>query len=146
MSAGNMFAPPPGRFGTLPVFAGGQCIGTVANTATTTFSFGGVAPTCYINRATVSSVVLAASAAGTITGVLQKYDGVANAAVVLTSAIDLETLTTREGSNLAFLTTLTEAQRTLRPGDTLEFAVTASGTVDTQPTFLTVNVEVLVQN
>jgi len=145
MSAGNMFAPPPGRFGTHPVFTKGQVFSNIANSATTTYNFGGVPAVSYINRATVSSTVLAASAGGTITGVLQKYDAVTNTPVVLTAAIDLETLTTREGSALVFLATTTEAQRTLRPGDTLEFAVTASGTVDTQPTFLVVNTELLVQ-
>lgn len=145
MSIGNSFMPQPGRFGVLPNVIVGRCITTVANSGDTTYNFGGHPATCVITRAMVSAGTLPAST-GAVTGVIQKYDATANAAVALTAAVDLKGLTAHEGTAVPLLTTLTDAQRVLKPGDTLRFVITAAGTVSTQPVDLVVNTEVLVQN
>lgn len=145
MSIGNAFLPLPGRLGVLPNVIVGRCITTVADSDATTYNFGGHPATCVINRAMVSAGTLPASSAA-VTGVLQKYDATANAAVALTAAVDLKGLTAHEGTAVPLLTTLTAAQKTLNPGDTLRFVITAAGTVSTQPVDLVVNTEVLVQN
>lgn len=146
MSVGNAFLPKPGRFGVLPNLLAGRCDAAIGDSTTTTYNFGSHPALCYINRAVVSANVVPASTSGTITAVLQKYDASANAAVTLTSAVDLEALTAKEGTALTFLTTLTEAQRTLDTGDTLQFVVTTNNTVTTAAVDLFVNIELLVQN
>ena len=140
------FSPKPGRFGYLPNLLAGRCAAAIGDNTTTTYSFGSHPATCIINRATVSAGTVPASTSGTITGILQKYDASANAAVTLTSAVDLETLTAKEGTALTFLTTLTDAQKTLDTGDTVQFVVTTNNTVTTAAVDLMVNVELLVQN
>jgi hypothetical protein len=107
------------------------------------YNFGSHPAKCVISRAVVSAGTVPVSNAGTITGVLQKYDASANAAVPLTASVNLETLVAHEGTAVALLTTLTDAQKTLDTGDTLRFVIT-SGTVDTQPVDLMVNTELLV--
>jgi hypothetical protein len=77
--------------------------------------------------------------------VLQKYDASANAAVALTGNVDLEALVADEGTAVALLTTLTDAQKTLDIGDTVRFVVTTNNTVTTAAVDLYVNVELLVQ-
>lgn len=145
MSAGNIFAPTPGRFGTLPNLMVGRCDAVIGNTTTTVYNFGGHPAICQINRAVVSAGTVPASTSGTILGVLQKYDASADAAVALTGNVDLEALTAHEGTAVALLSTLTDAQRTLDIGDTVRFAVTTNNTVTTAAVDLMVNVELLVQ-
>ena len=145
MSVGNAFLPAPGRFGVLPNLIAGRCTANIANSTTTTYNFGAHPATCLVSRAIVSAGTVPTSASA-LTGVLQKYDATANSAVALTAAVDLLTLTAHEGTAVPLLTTLTEAQRTLRPGDTLRFVITAAGTVSAQAVDLMVNTEVLVQN
>ena len=83
---------------------------------------------------------------GAVTAVVQKYDASANAAVVLTAAVDVLTPTqvAREGYVIELLSSLTQAQRTLDVGDTLELKITAASTVTGQPTDLFVTAEILV--
>ena len=145
MSVANAFLPLPGRFGLHPDVLAGKCTTTVASSGATTFNFGGHPATCVINRAMVSAGTIPASASA-LTGVLQKFDKAGNAAVTLTSAINLLTLVAHQGTALPVLSTVTTAQKTLNPGDTVRFVVTAAGTVTTQPVDLQVNVELLVQN
>jgi hypothetical protein len=85
------------------------------------------------------------SSGGTILGVIQKYDASANAAVTLTGNVDLEALTAKEGTAVALLSTLTDAQRTLDTGDTLQFVVTTTSTVGTAAVDLMVNIELFVE-
>ena len=70
----------------------------------------------------------------------------ANAAVVLTDAVDLLTATqvAREGYAVSLLSSLSQAQRTLDVGDTLELKITAASTMTGQPTDLFVTAELLV--
>lgn len=143
---GNFFAPTAGRFGIMPNLLAGRCDAAIGDNTTTTYSFGSHPAKCLINRATVSAGTVPASTSGTITGVLQKYDASANAAVTLTSAVDLEALTAKEGTALTFLTTLTDAEKLLDTGDTVQFVVTTNNTVTTAAVDLMVNVELLVQS
>ena len=141
----NIFAPTPGRLGVLPNLLVGRCAAAIGNSTTTTYSFGSHPAKCYINRAVVSAGTVPASTSGTILGVIQKYDASADAAVTLTADVDLEALTAKEGTAVALLSTLTDAQRTLDTGDTLQFVVTTTNTVTTAAVDLVVNVELFVE-
>lgn len=145
MSVGNAFMPAPGRFGVIPNLVTGRCVTTIANSTTTTYNFGGHPATCLATRAMVSAGTVPTSGSA-LTGVLQKYDAANNTAVALSAAVNLLTLTAHEGTAVPLLSTLTDAQKTLLPGDTLRFVITAAGTVTLQPVDLMVNTEVLVQN
>lgn len=152
----NFFRPKPGRFGVQPVLLNSGQIGganflggaspLTANT-TTVFRLGGTAGRlCRISRFGATTVTVPADADGAITAVLQKYDASADAAVALTSPIDLEALVTREETSVGFLSSLTAAQATFDVGDALEVAVTNnSAAIDTQPAGLVFTVELLVQ-
>lgn len=139
------FGPLAPRSGVMPVAVTGRLDGTVGNSGDTTFSFGGYPRKAAISRFLVSQEVLATSASA-LTCVIQKYDASANAAVVLTAAVDLLTPTqvAREGYAIDLLASLTQAQRTLDVGDTLEVKVTAAGTVTGQPTDFFCTAELLV--
>ena len=139
------FGPLAPRAGVMPVCIAGRLDGTIGNSGDTTFSMGGYPRIAYVSRAIVSSEVLPTSGSA-LTAVLQKYDASANAVVVLSAAVSLVTPTSvaREGLVIDLLGSLTQAQRTLDVGDTLELKVTAAGTVTGQATDLFCNVEVLV--
>lgn len=138
------FRPKPGRYGTLPQLVQGQCLAAIGNNTTTTYNLGAVPFKAYANRAVVSAGTVPASTSGTILGVVQKYDAVNNTAVALSGNVDLEALVAHEGVAVPFLAALTDAQRTLLPGDTLRFVVTTNNTVTTAAVDLVCNVEVLV--
>jgi hypothetical protein len=141
----NIFAPIPGRLGVLPNLLVGRCDAAIGDSGATTYNFGSHPAKCYINRAVVSASVVPASSGGTILGVIQKYDASANAAVTLTANVDLEALTAKEGLAVALLSTLSDAQRTLDTGDTLQFVVTTTSSVGTAAVDLMVNIELLVE-
>jgi hypothetical protein len=119
-------------------------LAAIGNNTTTTYNFGALPFKAYANRAIVSAGTVPASTSGTILGVVQKYDAVANTAVALSGNVDLETLTAHEGVAVSFLASLTDAQRTVLPGDTIRFVVTTNNTVTTAAVDLACNVEVLV--
>lgn len=139
----TFFQPKPGRYGVVPNLISGRCTGTVGDSGDTTFNFGAHPAKVFVNRVRVSAQTKPASSSA-VSGVLYKYNATSNAAVALTGSVDLKGLTDLEGSAVALLSSLTDAQKTLNPGDTLEFTVTAAGTVSTQPVDLVVAVEVLV--
>jgi len=145
MSVYNIFAPKAGRFGVMPNLVTGRCDAAIGNNTTTTYSFGSHPAVCLINRAVVSAGTVPAATSGTILGVIKKYDASANAAVTLTDNVDLEALTANEGTAVALISTLTEVERTLDTGDTLQFVVTTNNTVTTAAVDLYVNIELLVQ-
>lgn len=131
----------PGELGTELITAAFAVSGEATLTAnnTTTFVIGGFGRRVRFKEFNVSVTTVPADADGTITAVVQKYDASANAAVALTTATDLETLTTREGRRVQAIATLTDAQVTLEADDTLEFVVTNnSAAINTQPTGLVV--------
>lgn len=139
------FGPKANRSGTMPVALVGRLDGTVGNSGDTTFSFGGYPQKAYVSKFIISQAVLMTSG-GAVTGVVQKYDASANAAVVLTSAVSLLTGTqvAREGYAISVLGTLSQEQLTLDVGDTLELKITAASTMTGQPTDLFVTAELLV--
>lgn len=142
----NYFSPKPGRLGVLPNLVTGRCNAAIGNNTTTVYNFGGHPAKCYINRAMVSAGTVPASTSGTILAKIQKYNAAANAAVDLTANIDLEALTAHEGTAVAMLSTLTEAQQTLLPGDTLRLSVVTNNTVTTAAVDLMCNIELLVED
>ena len=112
---------------------------TLTANSTTTFVLGGFGRRVRFGGFAVSVTTVPADADGAITAVVQKYDASADAAVALTTATDLETLTTREARAVVPIGTLTDAQMTLEADDTLDFVVTNdSGSIDTQPIGLAV--------
>ena len=156
MSAGNMFAPLPGRFGVLPAYLRSGQIGganflggaspLTANT-TTIFRLGGMAGRkCVVSRLGATTVTVPADADGTIVAKLVKYDASADTTVDVTDTLNLEALVTREESFINKLSTATDAQLLLDVGDALEVhVINNSAAIDTQPAGLVFVVEPLVQ-
>lgn len=144
MSTGNIFAPKPGRFGTLPVplQSGRINTGTLA-AGTQNHSIGGMASTCVVSRLTICAEVFP-TAATSCTVQLFKMTGAT--ALALTAAIDINAKSANVPIQATVTGTLTEAERTLRTGDSLRVALVTSGAVSVQPDDLTVVVELLVQD
>jgi hypothetical protein len=137
----NFFAPKPGRFGvevvtlTVKPTFGTLAAGTVAH------MLGG-----YNKRAMVSSVSIAATTfptAGTsCVATLQKKPS--GSAVALTSGVDINTKTAQTAVRANTLGTVSDASRTLNPGETLLLSVVTAGAVSVQPDDVVVTVELLV--
>ena len=152
----NFFKPKPGRFGVAPVLVNTGQIGgadylggatPLTANASTTFPLGGTAGRrVLVSRFGASVVTVPADADGTITAILQKYNAVTDGTVTLTGTIDLIALVTREQTSIPLLASVTPAQATLGPNDTLEIVVSSdSAAIDTQPAGLVFTVELLVQ-
>lgn len=141
----NFFAPKPGRLGVLPIVltSGRINTGTLA-AGTQTHTIGAHPAKCYINRASVSAGTYPTAATSCVVS-LVKYDSTANTAVTLTGDLDINDKTDREALALAITTTLTDAQRTLNPGDTLEFVIVTVGAVSVQPDDISCVVELYVE-
>jgi len=138
----NFFAPKPGRFGTLPVpFQSGRLnTGTLA-AGTVTHNIGSFSPKAYINRALVCAETFPVATTCTVT--LVKMTGAT--AVTLTDAISINSGTANTPIAFTFLSTLTEANRTLTSADSLRVTMVTAGSVTTQPDDVTVTVELLVE-
>lgn len=137
-----------GRYGSHPVWLA-RTLGTSPLTANTTNDFYIVAPpvNACIGGGGVTCVTVVADSDGTVLAYLAKYDASADAVVVLTSALDLETVVTKEAARFTVLGTLTDAQRTFDTGDTLLLRViNNSAAINTQPTELTVTAELFVKS
>lgn len=138
----NFFRPKPGRFGvevvtlTVKPTFGTLAAGTVAH------MLGG-----YAKKAIVSNVSIAATtfptAATSIVATLQKKPS--GTAVALTSGIDINDKTAQTAVNAATLATVSDANKTLNPGETLLLSVVTTGVVSVQPVDVVVTVELLVQ-
>jgi len=138
----NNFAPQPGRFGTLPVAFGNRLnTGTLA-AGTATHSFGGFPATAIINRASLCAQTFPTAATSCV-ATISKVTGAT--VVVLTSSLNINTQTANTPLQFAFLTTTTEAQRTLTTADSLRVTIVTTGVVSVQPDDVTVNVELLVR-
>ena len=138
----NFFAPKPGRLGTMPVplTSGRLNTGTLA-AGTVTHNIGGFPAKSYINRATACAEIF--PTAGTSCDLtLVKMTGAT--AVPLTSALSVNAATANVPLQFVFLTTTTDAQRTLASGDSLRISMVTAGSVTVQPDDLSVNVELLV--
>lgn len=138
----NFFAPLPGRFGTVPVpmNSGRINTGTLA-AGTQTHNMGAFAAKSLINRATSCAEVFPTAGTSCVV-TLVKMTGVT--ALTLTSDLDINAKTANVPLQFAFLSTLTEAERTLNPGDSLRVSIVTVGAVSVQPDDVTVSVELLV--
>jgi len=144
MSVGNAFMPRPGRFGTQPVplTSGRLNTGTLA-AGTQNHNIGAMAATCVVSRVTICAETFP-TAATSCTLQVFKMTGVT--ALALTAAVDINTKTADTPIQVAVTGTLTDAERTLRPGDSLRLALVTVGAVSVQPDDLTAVVELLVQD
>lgn len=92
-------------------------------------------------RAIAIAGVTTAAGGGAITATVKKWDSSTSAYVPLTAAFDLTSLTSKVASDIPLLASLTEAQRIVKPGDTIAVDITAASTVTTQPTMLGLTAE-----
>lgn len=135
----------PGRYGTEIAFLTVQPTPTLTANDTTVFAIPSPFRKCRFLRGTVSVATVPADSDGTIVGTFKKYDASADAAVTLSSDINLETLTTREVAKADSAAAATESQLLLDDGDQFEFhVVNDSAAINTQPTKLSLCVEVAV--
>jgi hypothetical protein len=137
----TFFAPKPGRFGVQPVplNSGRLNTGTLA-AGTQTHNIGGLPTKCYINKATLCAETFP-TAATSCAVTLFKMTGAT--AVALTSALDINTKTADVPLQFSFLTTLTDAQRTLTNADSLRVSIVTVGVVSAQPDDITITAELL---
>ena len=139
----NFFAPKPGRLGTLPVpFNSGRLnTGTLA-AGTQNHNIGAFPAKSYINRASLCAETFPTAATSCVV-TLVKMTGAT--AVTLTSALDINAKAADTPLQFSFLTTLTEAQRTLLSGDSIRVSIVTTGAVSVQPDDITIAVELLVE-
>lgn len=115
-----------------------------ANT-TNIFRLGAPFTKCAFNGFTATTVTVPSDPDGTMLAYIYKYDASADAAVLISAAIDLEALVTREATRALALSTATDAQLTLDTGDALEIhVVNNSAAITTQPAGLVFVAELLV--
>lgn len=137
--------PAPGRWGTHPIHTSIQLLAALTANATNTLHLGGTNSRSWIAGVCTSCLTVPADADGTIVATLKKWDVSAGAAVVLSSALDLEALVAKTATPFTILATLTDDQRTLDTGDTLYVEiVNNSAAIDTQPVGLVVHPELFV--
>lgn len=134
----------PNRAGTIPLLAE-ILAGTITANTTTTHRGPAIPSLSYLAKAIVSCSTVGADSDGTLLLTLKKYDASANAAVTLSAAFDLESLTANEGTLMTILSTLTDDQRRIDVGDTLFFEVVSnSAAFNTAPVGVRVDIELLV--
>lgn len=142
----NYFKPRPGRFGVAPVLLSSGRINTGTLAAgTQEHDIGGYPGTPAIISAIAVSAGTWPTAATSCAVTIKKYDASAAAEVTLTSALDINDKTDFTGLQATLLNTLTDAQRTLDIGDTLQVEIVTVGSVTVQPDDVIVSVELLVQ-
>jgi hypothetical protein len=142
--ARNHYQPKPGRFGTMPEVISGKQL-DAGITASATVNIPIATPRRKAILARISGHYETAPIGGAaITGKLRKKP-LGAAAFDLTAAFVLTGLTVQQVFDIPLLSTLTELQLIVQEQDYLFFAVTAAGTVTTQPIGLTISVELLIQ-
>lgn len=136
--------PTPGRYGTQPVYPDADIPAITANT-TTTQTLNTPNVKAYVSALSALTFVVPADADGAITVIVYKWNKIAGAAVALTAAFNLETLVAKNNTAIPILTSLTDLQRTLLPGDILYATITNdSAAIDTQPTGLKIAAELFI--
>lgn len=135
------FRPKPGRLGIIPMpFQSGRLnTGTLA-AGTVNHNIGSFPAKGYINRASLCADTYPTAATSCVV-TLVKMTGAT--ALTLTSNLDINAKTADTPLQFSFLTTLTDAQRTLQPGDSIRVAMVTVGAVTVQPDDVTVAVELL---
>jgi hypothetical protein len=137
----NHFQPKPGRFGVMPeIVSGKQLDAGITASATVNIPIATARRRSTVARCSVHYETAPIGGAA-ITGKLRKKP-VGAAAVDLTAAFTLTGLTVQQVFDIPI--TASELAAIVNEGDYLFFAVTAAGTVTTQPVGLTVNVELLI--
>lgn len=141
--ASNIFAPRPGRFGVHPSIVSSDMNPTGGTLAAGTENHNVCASPAkaYINRASLCAAVFPTAATSCV-ATLFKMTGAT--AVALTSGLAISGAAADTPLQFTFLTTTTDAQRTLNPGDSLRVALVTTGAVSVQPDDLAVYVELLV--
>ena len=139
----NFFAPKPGRLGTLPVpFTSGRLTTNTLTAGTDNHNIGGFPAKAYINRASLCAATFPTAATSCVV-TLFKMTGAT--AVALTSGLNVNAQAADTPLQFVFLTTTTDAQRTLTTADSLRVAMVTVGGVSVQPDDITVTAELLVQ-
>ena len=138
----NNFAPKPGRFGTLPIAIGGRLNTGTLGAGTATHNLGGFPANGIINRASFCAETYPTAATSCV-ATISKVTGAT--VVVLTDPLNVNTQTADTPLQFVFLTTTTEAQRTLTTADSLRVTIVTTGSVSAQPDDVRVNVELLVK-
>jgi hypothetical protein len=139
----NFFAPKPGRLGTLPVpLTSGRINTGTLGASTQTHNIGGFPAKAYVNRATLCAEIFPTAATSCVV-TLFKMTGAT--AVALTAGLDINTKTADTPLQFVFLTTTTNAERTLTQADSLRVSIVTVGSVTVQPEDITAVVELLVQ-
>lgn len=139
----NYFMPKPGRLGVHPVLLTTDLTPTGGTLAASTENHNiGVSPMkAYVNRASVCAAVYPTASTSCI-ATLYKMTGTTS--VALTQGLAISGGTADTPLIFSFLTTITDANRTLGSGDSLRIALATIGTVSVQPDDLSVAVELLV--
>ena len=139
----NFFAPKPGRLGTLPVplNSGRLNTGTLA-AGTDNHNIGGFPAKAYVNRATLCAGTYPTAATSCV---VTLFEMTGATAVALTDGLNINTQTADTPLQFVFLTSTTDAQRTLTTASSLRVAMVTVGAVSAQPDDITVNIELLVQ-
>lgn len=139
----NFFAPKPGRLGTLPVplNSGRLNTGTLA-AGTDNHNIGGFPAKAYVNRATLCAGTYPTAATSCV---VTLFEMTGATAVALTDGLNINAQTAETPLQFVFLTSTTEAQRTLTTASSLRVAMVTVGAVSVQPDDVTVTVELLVQ-
>jgi hypothetical protein len=139
----NHFSPRPGRFGTHPNIVSSDMNPTGGTLAAGTENHNVCASPAkaYINRASLCAAVYPTAATSCV-ATLFKMTGAT--AVALTSGLAISAAAANVPLQFSFLTTTTDAERTLNPGDSLRVALVTTGAVSVQPDDLAVYVELLV--
>jgi hypothetical protein len=138
----DFFAPKPGRLGVMPVplLSGRLNTGTLA-AGTQTHNIGAFPAKSYINRASVCAEIFPTAATSCVV-TLFKMTGAT--AVALTSGLSINAEAAVIPLQFTFLTTTTDAERTLTQGDSVRVSIVTVGSVTVQPDDVTVAVELLV--
>jgi hypothetical protein len=141
----NHFQPKPGRFGTMPeIQSGKQLDAGITAAATVNIPIATARRKAIVARCSIHYETAPVGGAA-ITGVLNKKAKIGGAVTPLTAAFVLTGLATQQVIDIPILASVTELQGIVQEGDYLFFAVTAAGTVTTQPVGMTIVVELLIQ-
>lgn len=138
----NDFRPKPGRFGTHPVpFNSGRINTGTLVAGTQNHNVGAMAATCIVNRATICAEVFPTAATSCT---LQLFKMTGATALALTAATDINAKAADTPIQVPVLSSLTDAERVLKAGDSLRVAIVTVGAVSVQPDDVTVCAELLV--
>jgi hypothetical protein len=115
--------------------------GTLA-AGTDNHNIGGFPAKAYVNRATLCAGTYPTAATSCV---VTLFEMTGATAVALTEGLNINTQTADTPLQFVFLTSTTDAQRTLTTASSLRVAMVTVGAVSVQPDDITVNIELLVQ-